>query len=66
MKTEKRKIRTAISYRSALEWILTNNKTDWIFEENFQIPTNIFLVCAIYDRDIEEVKLDLIEVKRTL
>ena len=58
--------RTAIPYRDALRWILSNDDTDWLDQGDTPaqfISVTACLVADIYSRTNEEVAADLLEMR---
>lgn len=56
--------RTAIPYKDALAWVIDNDDTEWL-DENDPISVTACLVADIYGRTEEEVRADLLRTKRT-
>lgn len=55
-----------MGYKEALDWIMNNDDTDWLFDEESQAPSvTTCLVADIYQNgDTDKVKVDLLRRHR--
>jgi hypothetical protein len=51
--------RWTLCYRDALQWIINNDDTEWLHDDDPVISVTAALVADIYDRSTDEVIADL-------
>jgi hypothetical protein len=60
------KRRAAAPYMEALAWIVLNDDTEWLDDENGSLSVSAALVADIYRRTDEEVTADLLKRREQL
>lgn len=51
--------RKIMGYKQAIQWIVENDDTEWVYDENGSISVTASLLADIFDRTTDEVTRDI-------